>query len=79
MRSLVWSKACFIDGLGAVTLAEYVHKGRERDQHVSCSRRILGDLGKFTPRREAYGEVFAIKRSTLQMPLQGEVLADRKA
>lgn len=67
---------CFqIDG--AVTLAEYVHKGRGRDLHVSCGRRILGDLGKFTPRREAYGEVFAIKRSTQQMPLQGEVLADR--
>ncbi|KGW62463.1 hypothetical protein Y039_3645 [Burkholderia pseudomallei MSHR1029] len=62
---------------GAVTLAEYVHKGRGRDLHVSCGRRILGDLGKFTPRREAYGEVFAIKRSTQQMPLQGEVLADR--
>ncbi|WP_147485118.1 IS66 family insertion sequence element accessory protein TnpB, partial [Burkholderia pseudomallei] len=29
---------------GAVTLAEYVHKGRGRDLHVSCGRRILGDL-----------------------------------
>lgn len=37
-------------GEGALTLAEYVHKGRERDLHVSCGRRILGDLGQFTPR-----------------------------
>ncbi len=51
--------------------------GGERDLPISCGRRILGDLGQFTPRREAYGEVFAIKRSTQQMPLQGEVLADR--
>ncbi len=61
----------------AVTLAEYVHNGRKLDLHVSCGRRILGDLGQFTPRREAYGKVFAIKRSTQQMPLQGEVLADQ--
>ncbi len=62
---------------GAVTLAEYVHNGRKLDPHVSCGRRILGDLGQFTPRREAYGKVFAIKRGTQQMPLQGEVLADQ--
>lgn len=62
---------------GAVTLAEYVHKLRERDLPVSFDRRILGGLGQCTPRREVYGEVLAIKRSTQQMPLQGEVLADQ--
>ena len=36
-----------------------------------------GDLGQFTPRREGYGKVFAIKRSTQQMPRQGEVLTDQ--
>lgn len=61
---------------GAVALAEYVHEEREHDVHVSCSR-ILGDLGQFTPRREASVEVFAIQRSMQQMRLQGEVLADR--
>lgn len=49
----------------------------ERDLPVSCGRGILGDLGQFTPRREACGEVFAIRRSAQQMPLKGEVLADQ--
>ncbi|AJK50016.1 3-dehydroquinate dehydratase AroQ, type-II 3-dehydroquinase family [Burkholderia plantarii] len=62
---------------GAVTLAEYVHKERQRDLPVSCGRRIAGGPGQVMPRREAYGKVFAIKRSTQQMPLQGEVLADQ--
>ncbi len=62
---------------GAVTLEKYVHKLRERDLHVSYGRRIRGDIGQFTPRREAYSEVFAIKRSAQQIPLQGKVLADR--
>lgn len=62
---------------GAVTSAEYVHKGRKRDRHVSCRRRTTGDLGQFMPRREAYDGVFAIKRGTQQMRLQGEVPTDR--
>ncbi len=62
---------------GAITLAEYVHKERQRDLPVSCGRRIAGGPGQVMPRREAYGKVFAIKPSTQQMPLQGEVLADQ--
>lgn len=60
----------------AVTLADYVRKKRESSLYVSCCRRIPGDFGEFTPRREACGKVFAIKGGAQQMPLQGETLAD---
>ncbi len=62
---------------GAVMLAEYVHKGASVTCLFHAAERFLGDLGQFTPRREACGEAFAIKRSAQQMPLQGEVQADQ--
>ncbi|WP_255220147.1 NAD(P)H-binding protein [Burkholderia glumae] len=47
---------CHVSGVGS--------QRAQADRHVSCGRRILGDLGQFTPRREAYGKVFTIKRGT---------------
>ncbi|CAB3810298.1 hypothetical protein LMG27177_07121 [Paraburkholderia fynbosensis] len=49
-----------------------------RGHHCSGSiRRILGEVGEFVPRSESGREVFAIERSTQQMPLEREMLPYR--